>query len=368
MARTAKRDEWGVIEKLLPSGWEEAARKTEAFQRVRYTQKPAELLRVLLLHAASDSSLRETTLLARAAKISTMSQVALFKRLKTSGKWLTWMCRALAVEMRPQSVEPGRFRLRAVDGSTVQGPAAKGIDWRLHFAIDLMSLNCDWFELTSVKKGEALWRVPMQENDVILADRYYMTKTALDAAAKAKAFVLIRMRWMHLKLRDMKGQPTKALELCRSLRVGHVGDWQVEATLTDGSTCAGRVVATKLPAPIAARAERRVRAAAKSKKKGLDKRTIAATRYVIVFTTLSSDKATGLQILELYRARWQIELVFKRLKQLLRLGKLPHKNRVTGKSWILSKLLLALLLEKIYRNANALSPWGYELTSQAKAA
>ena len=85
----------------------------------------------------------------------------------------------------------------------------------------------------------------------------------------------------------------------------------------------------------------------------------------MVFTTLPEELITPADVLELYRFRWQIELVFKRLKQLLRLGHLPHKDPVAAKSWILSKLVIALLLETLYRNARAFFPWGYSLEALA---
>ena len=67
------------------------------------------------------------------------------------------------------------------------------------------------------------------------------------------------------------------------------------------------------------------------------------------------------EVLELYRYRWQIELAFKRLKQLLKLGRLPHKEPAAARAWILAKLVVALILETLYRNARAVSPWGYRI-------
>ena len=72
----------------------------------------------------------------------------------------------------------------------------------------------------------------------------------------------------------------------------------------------------------------------------------------------------ALTIGELYRCRWQIELTFKRLKQLLKLGRLPHQEGRAARSWILAKLVVAFVLETLYRNASVFSPWGYDLDAQ----
>jgi len=49
--------------------------------------------------------------------------------------------------------------------------------------------------------------------------------------------------------------------------------------------------------------------------------TLQLAQSVMVFT--SYEQGTAAQVLQWYRMRWQIELVFKRLKSLLRLGHLP---------------------------------------------
>jgi len=65
--------------------------------------------------------------------------------------------------------------------------------------------------------------------------------------------------------------------------------------------------------------------------------------------------------LEAYRLRWQVELVFQRLKQIAQLGHLPKHDPESSQAWLYGKLLVALLTEKLVRAASALSPWGYDL-------
>ena len=47
----------------------------------------------------------------------------------------------------------------------------------------------------------------------------------------------------------------------------------------------------------------------------------------------------------LYRLRWQVEIAFKRLKSLLRIGDLPAKGPELARSWIAAHLIAALLLD-----------------------
>ena len=67
------------------------------------------------------------------------------------------------------------------------------------------------------------------------------------------------------------------------------------------------------------------------------------------------------EVLEWYRVRWQIELVFKRLKSLAELGALPKHTDESARGWLYGKLLVVLLGQKLERLGRDISPWGYRL-------
>ena len=56
---------------------------------------------------------------------------------------------------------------------------------------------------------------------------------------------------------------------------------------------------------------------------------------------------TSDEILRLYRLRWQVEMVFKRYKSILKLGSIPTKTDISSLVWLNCKMLIALLIEKI---------------------
>lgn len=47
--------------------------------------------------------------------------------------------------------------------------------------------------------------------------------------------------------------------------------------------------------------------------------------------------------------RWQIELVFKRLKSIAQLGHLPKHDDRSSRAWLYGKLLVTLLAQKLIR-------------------
>jgi hypothetical protein len=318
---------------------------------------------VLLFHAVNNSGLRQSAALLKAGGVASLSQVALLKRLRTSRGWLAALAAGMCEKLRGGRRPPGANRLRVLDSTTVQGPASKGIQWRLHYALDLANLQCDWQELTGVEGAERLERLPVRQGDVILADRYFLTAPGMAYLRAAGAHAVIRLRWKHPRMEDREGRICRALDLAKRLKVGKTGDWPVYLRLRDGNRIPGRIVALKLPAPLAKRAQRRAQRIASKKQHRLDPRTLDAARFVFLFTSLPAERLCAEQVLELYRYRWQVEVAFKWLKQLLKLGRLPHKDPQAAAGWIQAKLLVALLLETLFRSARIFSPWGYELAA-----
>src|SRR6266851_4832582 len=157
-------DNWDVLRSFLPAGWQTMARESGALRRARDFPDAESLLRVLLLHVGEGCSLAETAVRARHLGI-TVSPVAVFKRLRASEQWLRW----LAEQGRP---------VRIVDGTSVSEPGSTGTDYRVHYAINLTNLQCDHFELTDVKGGESLQRIPVHPGDILLGDRLYANSAA----------------------------------------------------------------------------------------------------------------------------------------------------------------------------------------------
>ncbi len=80
----------------------------------------------------------------------------------------------------------------------------------------------------------------------------------------------------------------------------------------------------------------------------------------MVFTT-APEQYSPWQILEMYRLRWQVELVFKRFKQLADLGHVPKHDDDSAQAWLYGKLFVALMTERLIQRAESFSPWGYEV-------
>ena len=88
------------------------------------------------------------------------------------------------------------------------------------------------------------------------------------------------------------------------------------------------MLAARLPPEAAARARHRQYQRAQKHGRTPSAATLARADWVRVATTLAADW-TLTDVLRLYRARWQVELVLKRMKQRLRFNQLRSTHRTT---------------------------------------
>jgi len=123
----------------------------------------------------------------------------------------------------------------------------------------------------------------------------------------------------------------------------------------------GRICAIRKSEEAINRAHKKLRRMASKKGHKLQPETLEYAKYVILFTTFPEVDFSTQEVLEWYRIRWQVELVFKRFKSLAELGHLPKYDDDSSKAWLYGKLLVALLTEKLAEYASFFSPWGYIL-------
>src|SRR6185295_15208817 len=124
-----------------------------------------------------------------------------------------------------------------------------------------------------------------------------------------------------------------------------------------------RLAAVRKSEEAAEEARKKALREAAHKGQKLKPETLELTGYVLVLTSTTAADFSAEEILEIYRFRWQIEIVFKRLKSLLQLDELPAKEPELAQTFLLSKLLAALLLEELTQSYLSFSPWGFRLQS-----
>ena len=365
--RSAELDNWSILCSFLPEEWANQAWELGAMRRARYIKDPAIVLRMLLMHVGAGCSLAETAARCKAAGLAQISGVGVFKRLRAAERWFRW----LAQEMRGATTLPmhvlGR-RLRAVDATSVHEPGTTGTDWKLHYCVNLADLHCDFFQLTDIHEGgETFRRIPVVPGDVLMGDRVYAAPPGVSHVVNRGGDVIVRWNRGALPLFDSKGE---RIELLPRLRELGENPQEYEAHVKDphGEWIHGRLFALRQSVEATRWTRERMQRRAQRSQQTVSSESLEYAEYFTVWSTLPAAVLSA-QILELYRLRWQIEIVFKRMKSILGVGHLPKTDPISAQAWLEGKLFVGLLIERMIHTAEAISPWGYTLarTTQSVA-
>jgi hypothetical protein len=276
------------------------------------------------------------------------------------------MCMELVESLGYRSVGvQRRFRVRVVDASTVSEPGSTGTNWRLHYCFGLSSFRCDTFLITSPQQAEGFTLFPVREGDLVVGDRAYCQRKGIAHVLAQGGQVLVRFHSTNLPLFNKRRKPWPILDNLATLSDTDVGDWDVwfRHPEQDGHYVKGRLCSIRKSPEAFEIAKQRILKNAKKKKHGVRPETLEHARYVSVFCTANRRQVSAENLLCLYRGRWQIELVFKRLKGIIGLGHLPKQNRDSCVAWLYGKMFVALLAERLHHEAEFFSPWGYPLST-----
>lgn len=345
-------DVWPYVVTLLPGDLEESARKSGALVRCRNVPDAAALIRMALAYAVSDLSLKDVAAWAHAMEVAQITGPGLFYRLREAEAWLEQVLAATLQAELPGSPLGLVGRVRIVDATVITGPGSQGTDWRVHVVTDPATGTLHSVELTDAHGGEGYGRHRFGPGELFLGDRGYATARGIAAVRKGEAHVVVRVNPHTIRLCD---EERRVLDLAaQAAAVPLVGPkvWDVTVPVPPNRSKKSYATwpLTKAQDWIPARL--------------VGART--RTRAVIwVLTTAPATLLSPVQILRLYRLRWQVELVFKRLKSLLHVDTLPTRHGPTAKSWLLARFLAAALAQRLAPPIGPLSPWGYELREPA---
>lgn len=359
-------EDWPILLSFFPSNWVEMAAATDALKGLRKDKDVENYLRTLLIHVGSGYSMRETVTRARLAGIADLSDVAFLGRLQKAKDWLHSMCVALFEEKGLAFNAKCGFEARLFDATIVKEPGRTGSQWRIHYSVKVPSLSCDFLKITEAKgqgSGESFFQYSIKKGDYIVADRGYSRAPGIHHVSSKNAYVTVRVNTGTLPILDQDGRQFALLENIRTLQApGAIRDWKVLIPGRNNAIVEGRLCAVRKSNEAIKLAHEKLYRYAQKHGHAIKPETLEYAKYVAVFTNYPEDSFSSAEILEWYRVRWQIELVFKRFKSIAQLGHLPKYSDDSSKAWLYGKLFVALLTEKIIEYANSVSPWGYMLT------
>jgi hypothetical protein len=353
-----KMTDWEMIEAQLPPDWRELADSMKLIREYPPHMKTKikdirDVLRIVL-HYVAGSSLRMTAALASAAGVVVLTSVALHKWMKKLGPYLAALLQRMVNSSAFTPEHWGGLEVIAGDATTVQRPGSKGTTARVHYALRLSDLSARHIEVTDDKGGETARRFRGEPGELWLLDRVYATPPGVASMHGQGAHVIVRYNRGTLPLYDKHGGRLDVDALLRQTSIRGQAYQRPAVVHGPEGVVTGRLCWLHLPEDKAIEARKRLQRETEGE---CDADALYAAEFVVVFTT-TTTQLSAQQVLEVYRARWQIELEFKRSKSIEGLDKLPNFLPETIYSWICAHLLLQQIAYKMATSAVAFPPSG----------
>ena len=355
-------DCWQNFLSLLPAGWEKDAAELCVMKGMRQDKSLLNTMRVLMIHIGTGASLRETALRGRIANLCNMTPAALYHRLIKLGPLFERLCQRI-VDNNNSLQNNDEYRFCIVDGSEVREPGPTGSAYRIHYSFMLPHFRCNYLKVTPNRGkdvGESLKKYPVHSGDMYIADRGYCRTNGLFHVERNGGHFLVRYLPSSVPLFSDNKETRFPLEnkLQTLQNTGDAKAWNCYIRNPESKEMLPvRLCVIRKDPDSIRRSQLRAREKSNKNNTKIQDKTLFFNEYIMVITTFPIQDFSLHKILEIYRWRWQIELVFKRFKSLLALGCLPKTTDESSKAWIHGKMLLALIIERTSICGCSFSPW-----------
>jgi len=345
------QDDWTKeVVPRLPAQLEEQACKLKAFERSREIGSATDLLRGLLAYVYIAHSFQHLSMWSVLIGLADVSANAWRKRLRKASDWLDWLLQevlSIASPVSPWLTRAGLKRILLIDGTHWKTFGPKGIVMRVHTAFDLLSGRLTQVKVTDCHEGEHLEVFDLQKGDLVVTDRANGLRKRIVFVLSKLADIIVRISPSKFPMEDEQGKVIVLIDWLNGLQAsaGAIRSRSVWITYAH-KRIKLRLVAFRLSEEQQQKAERRTKRKASKNQQRVQPNTLYFSGWVLLVTTLSQEQWSDQQITLLYQARWHIELLFKRIKQLLKLQSLRCKTVATAKATITLLLLGWALLEE----------------------
>lgn len=330
----ASSDIWPYAASFLPSNLDEMAARTGALLRCREVGDAEKLIRLLLCCAQPGSSFQTASAWCSSSGLAQITPEGLFYRMKHSESFLAEVLAELVLGWRNVAC---KRRLVIVDRTSVCGPASKGNDWRIHTQYDPVRSVPLELLLTDCHTGETLSNYDLRSGDLVVADAGYGHFNGVQSALVKGADVLVRVTPCQMNLTDEAGKRVKFESIAARVPAARCASFSLDWHGPKEGCMPVRIIGIATPNGVC-----------------------------WLLTNLSREALSEEEASELYRFRWQIELLFKRLKSLLCLDELRSREGPTAKAFIYAKLITAVLALRMSNAGEDFSPYGYRIREIAE--
>jgi hypothetical protein len=223
----------------------------------------------------------------------------------------------------------------------------------IQYAFDIKNGDWETLDLTKATQNDQSHSKKILDNinadELHIRDLGFVTKPYLARIVEQKAFFVNRMNLQYAFVECSTGKQTNFTALYRHMQQSKQKCFETMIALkTDEKTFDCRMIAVLVPECVYNERIRKAQQRAKSHGKNISAEYKARCRFSIYITNTGPQTLKAADITELYRLRWQIELIFKTWKSVLDINKVKAVKKDRLECLLIIKFIWILLNWKIF--------------------
>ncbi len=320
----------------LPKELEEQAWRLGAMQRKSgKITRACDLLRGLLAYVLCVSSFQGLGAWGVLAGVGDLADTSWRERLRNASAWLAWLLsqqlQTQGVQLCPWLKKAGYGSIDLVDATNVKCVGVKGRVWRIHCVYSLLTQQLRQAVGSFTKVAEHLKHFALQAGAIYVHESGSGYRDRVAQSAEAGAYAVTAFYPGSFPLQDEHARDFEVIKWLKAqrARAGKICSTRAFFSHQEKSYEV-RVIALHRTAEQTEQMRRQKCKKASKRQRGIQSETLYLAGWLLVLTTLPAADWSAVEVLSLYRARWHIELLFKRIKQLLSQHRLRAETEETA--------------------------------------
>jgi len=332
----------------LPADLEQSAKDYGVIIRKRQIKSAFDLFRMLLIYVVICVSQRTLAAYAQVLNVASITDQAWQKKMVKCEDWLTHVLSQTLPATNKIASEATIFanrQINLVDCTHVMQCGKNGMKLRIHTCYSLSHSCMNEIQITDHHTAESISQFTICPGSIYLADAGYGTGKNYEYVTSQEGDAIFRVTPNQLLLaNDTRG--AEKIDMVKQLETGEdVVDFTCYVHSEKRKYVPVRIIASRLPKDKIEAAVNRKKRKAQKKQNQVQEKTLQYAQWVIVMTSMD-ERYRAEEILRLYQSRWQVELLYKRIKQFFKVRKLKKATLKHSKVQVLIWLIVWSLVER----------------------
>jgi len=262
--------------------------------------------------------------------------------------WLTYILNEVLPKTKQSATDKILLTNRSInliDGSCVKQEGVKGEVIRIHMNYSLSNRRMDETIVTDNHTAESFKLFNIIPGNIYIADAGYGKGKNFEYITSHQGDAILRITPDNVSFaKDPSGK--EKIDMSAELNISKdIFELHCHIHTENKRYIPVRVIASRLPEDKIAETIKRKKRKAQQNRTAIKETTLIYAQWTIIITSLDDNNSAS-DILKLYRTRWQVELLFKRIKQFFNITRVKAATVQHSKVLILIWLIAWALIER----------------------